>query len=92
MMRENEVDLLEACGLLDVPEEVLGQLLAQGKLKSRIEDGDMYFVREDIDALVERQIAEVFADAEEGADGPSSPNAEPVPGKSRKGIFERFRH
>ena len=57
-MRQNEVDLLEAMDMLDVPEEVLGKLAEEGKLKSRRADATSYFLREEIEALVDRQIDE----------------------------------
>jgi hypothetical protein len=44
-----EVDLLEAMDMLDVPEEVLGKLAEEGKLKSRHAYGTIYFVREEIE-------------------------------------------
>ena len=55
----NEVDFFEAMRLLDVPEEVLGKLVEEGKLKSRRADGAIYFVREQIEELIGRQIQEV---------------------------------
>jgi hypothetical protein len=45
------VDLFEAMRMLDVPEEVLGRLAEQGKLKSRRADGTVYFLRAEIEAL-----------------------------------------
>jgi hypothetical protein len=58
-MRENEVDLLEAMDMLDVPEEVLGKLCEEGKLKSRIADDTIYFLREQVEEPIDRQIEEV---------------------------------
>jgi hypothetical protein len=58
-MRRNEVDLAEALDMLDVPEEVLGKLVEEGKLKSRNADGTIYFLREQIEELIDRQIQEV---------------------------------
>jgi hypothetical protein len=53
-----EVDLFEAMSMADVPEEVLGKLTKQGKLKSRSADGTIYFLREQIEELVEQQADE----------------------------------
>lgn len=53
-----EVDLLQAMFMLDVPEEVLGKLAEEGKLKARRADGTIYFLREEIEELVDRQIEE----------------------------------
>jgi hypothetical protein len=63
MIRENEVDLREAVDMLDVPQEVLGKMAAEGKLKSRNADGTIYFLREEIEALIDRQIEEVRSKA-----------------------------
>jgi hypothetical protein len=57
----HEVDLLEAMDMLDVSEEFLGKMAEEGKLKSRRADGTIYFVREEIDDLIDRQIEEVRA-------------------------------
>jgi hypothetical protein len=57
-MRRDEVTFPEAMNLLDVPEEVLGKLAEEGKLKSRSADGTIYFLRNQIDELVDRQMAE----------------------------------
>jgi len=54
-----EVDLFEAMDMLDVTEEVLGKLAEEGKLKSRRADGTVYFVREEIDQIIDREIEEV---------------------------------
>jgi hypothetical protein len=53
-----EVDLLEAMDMLDVPEEVLGKLAEEGTLKARRADGTIYFLYEEIEALIIRQIEE----------------------------------
>jgi len=68
-MRRNEVDLLEAMDMLDVPEEVLGKLAEEGKLKSRRADGTLHFVREEIEQLIDQQIEEVRSggDVDHGA-------------------------
>jgi hypothetical protein len=58
-MRKNEIDVLEALTILDVPEEVLGKLAEEGKLKSRSADGAIYFLREEIEKLINQQIEEV---------------------------------
>jgi hypothetical protein len=58
-MLTNEVDLREALSILDVPEEVLGKLAEEGKIKSRTADGTVYFLREQIEQLLARQIEEV---------------------------------
>jgi len=52
MMRTNEVDLLEVMNTLNVPEEVLGILVEEGKLKPRHADGTTCFSREEIDGLI----------------------------------------
>jgi hypothetical protein len=54
-MLRNEVDFREALELLDVPEEILGKLAEEGKLKSRRADSTIYFLREQIEELIERQ-------------------------------------
>ncbi len=56
MIRKNEVDFLEALDMLDVPEEVLGRLAEEGKVKSRKTDGTIYFLREEIDQIIDREI------------------------------------
>jgi hypothetical protein len=53
-----EVDLFEAMSMADVPQEMLGKLAEEGELKSRRADGTIYFLREEIEALIERQIEE----------------------------------
>jgi|HubBroStandDraft_1064217.scaffolds.fasta_scaffold39851_2 hypothetical protein len=59
MRKKEEVDLLEAMDMLDVPEEVLGQIVEKGTLKARLADGTVYFQREQIEDLVNRQIEAV---------------------------------
>ena len=59
-----EVDLLQAMFMLDVPEEVLGRLAEEGKLKTRRADGTIYFLREQIEELVDRQIEEARSNAD----------------------------
>jgi hypothetical protein len=56
MIKKNEVDLLEAMDMMDVPEDFLGKLAEAGKLKSRRADGNLYFVREEIEQLIDRDI------------------------------------
>ena len=58
-MLRNEVDFKQAMDLLDVPEEILGKLAEEGKLKARRADDTIYFLRDEIDALVNRQTEEV---------------------------------
>jgi hypothetical protein len=53
-----EVDLIQAMFMLDVPEEFLGKLAEEGKLKSRRANGTIYFLREEIEELVDRQADE----------------------------------
>jgi hypothetical protein len=60
MIRENEVDLLDAMDMLEVPEEVLGKMAEEGRLKSRRADGTIYFLLEEIDALIDREIEEAW--------------------------------
>jgi len=57
--RNDEVDLLEAMAMLAVAEEVLGRLVEEGQIKSRRADGTIYFLREEIMGLIDRQIEEV---------------------------------
>jgi len=45
------VDLLDAMNMLDVPEEVLGKLAEEGKLKSRRADGTTNVLREEIEEV-----------------------------------------
>jgi hypothetical protein len=63
MMRSNEVDFLEAMEMLAVPEEVLGKLVEEGKLKTRRADGTLYFLVEEIKGLIDRQTEEVRSKA-----------------------------
>ena len=63
MQRHDEIELWDAADQLDVPEEVLGRLAAEGIIKSRHADGRIYFLREEIEALEDRQIEEGWADA-----------------------------
>jgi hypothetical protein len=67
-MRHNEVYLLEAMGMLDVPEEVLGKLAKEGRLKSRRAEGTILFLRIEIEALIDRQIEEVRSEEFPGND------------------------
>lgn len=60
----NEVDLFAAMRMTDLPEEVLGKLAEEGKLKSRRAGGEIYFLREEIDALFARQIDEARAEVD----------------------------
>jgi hypothetical protein len=64
MIDSREVDLLQAMFMLEVPEEVLGKLAEEGKLKTRRADGTIYFLREEIQELVDRQIDEVRSKAD----------------------------
>jgi hypothetical protein len=72
----NEVDLAEAVDMLDVSEEVLGKLAEEGKLKSRRADGTIYFLREQIDEIIDREIEE------ERSKGTPSDFVCPFPGTS----------
>lgn len=45
------MDLLDAMNMLDVPEEVLGKLAEEGKLKSRRADGTTNVLREEIEEV-----------------------------------------
>ena len=60
-MRATEVDLAEAVRLLDLPEEAVCRLAEAGKLKSPRAAGELYMVREEVEALRRRQIEEVRA-------------------------------
>ncbi len=56
-MRQTEVNVLQAIEMLDVTEEVLGRLAEEGKIKSRrAADGCLYFVREDVEKVIRREI------------------------------------
>jgi hypothetical protein len=61
---KNEVDLLEAMDMLDVPEEVLVKLAEEGKLKSRRASGTIYFLRVEIDEIIDRKIEEAWSKAD----------------------------
>ncbi|MGB2679142.1 MAG: hypothetical protein WAN12_18825 [Candidatus Acidiferrum sp.] len=50
-----EVDLLQAMFMLEVPEEVLGRLVEEKKLRTRRVDGTIYFLRSEIEQLRDRQ-------------------------------------
>lgn len=63
-IHRNEVNFLEAMKLLDVPDDVLGKLAVERKLKSRRAGGEIYFLREEIDALITRQIEEARAEVD----------------------------
>jgi len=65
---KNEVDLLEAENMSDTPADVLGRLAEEGKLKSRRADGTVYFLREEIEALIDLQIEEVRSEEFPGDD------------------------
>jgi hypothetical protein len=58
---QNEIDLQEAMSILDVPEQILGRLIEEGKLRARRTDSNLYFLRDEIEALVARQVDEVIA-------------------------------
>lgn len=60
----DEVDLSEAIDMTDLSEEALGKLSEWGKLKSRRADGTVYFVREEIEALIDLSIDEVRSKAD----------------------------
>ena len=70
-MRRDEVDLLEAMDMLDVPEEFLGKMAEEGKLKSRRANGTVYFLLEEIEQLIDRQIDEVRSQSETPIDSQS---------------------
>jgi len=54
-----EVDLFEAMRMLDLSsEELLVKMAEERKLKSRRAGGSLYFLREEVEALVVRQIEE----------------------------------
>jgi hypothetical protein len=57
-MRQNEVDLVEAARRLDVSVEVLGTLARERNLKLRLADGTIYFLRKDIEELVDLHVEE----------------------------------
>ena len=74
MIRKNEVHILEALAMLDVPETVLGTLAEQGKIRVRRADGNVYFLREEIEELIHLQSQEVRS-VEISADDPEEAKA-----------------
>jgi hypothetical protein len=60
-VHRNEVDLFEAMDMTDLPQEVLGKLAEEGKLKARRADGTIYFLREQIEELIDREIDEALS-------------------------------
>jgi Helix-turn-helix domain len=58
MMRRNEVELFEAIEMTDLEEETLLRLAEAGELKARRAGGTVYFEREEIDALIDRMVAD----------------------------------
>lgn len=60
----DEIELSDAANAVDLPAHVLGRLAEQGQLKVRRADGNVYFVREQIEQLVTRQIEEIESKAE----------------------------
>lgn len=61
MQRRDEIALLDAADLLEMPQESLCRLAEEKKLKSRCADGELYFLREEIEALHCEQVEEVRA-------------------------------
>jgi hypothetical protein len=59
VIRKYEVHILEALAMLDVPEAVLGTLAEQGKVRVRRADGNVYFLRDEIEDLIHLQSQEV---------------------------------
>jgi hypothetical protein len=57
-MRENEVDLFTALQMLDISQEHLGRMVEERKLKSRPAEGTVYFLRVEIEGLIDQQIEE----------------------------------
>ncbi len=55
MQRDDEIELWDAADELDLPEDALGRMIEQGKLKSRRADGTVYVLYEEIEQLIERQ-------------------------------------
>jgi hypothetical protein len=74
VIRKNEVHILEALAMLDVPETVLGTLAEQGKIRVRRADGNVYFLREEIEELIHLQSQEVRS-VEISADDPEEAKA-----------------
>jgi hypothetical protein len=56
-MRKEEVDLDEAIDMTDLDTEILIRLAADGTLKARMERGQVFFVREKVEDLIDRMIA-----------------------------------
>ncbi len=58
-MRQNEVDLDDAIDMTGLDAEDLMRLAGSGKLRTRRNVGflDVYFLREEIDALIDHMIA-----------------------------------
>lgn len=64
MRKMEEVDVLEAADLLDLPPEIVGKLVEQENLRCRRADGTVYFLRAQIEALSHRQLDELIPDEE----------------------------
>ncbi|MGO9639890.1 MAG: hypothetical protein ACLP1Y_01110 [Candidatus Acidiferrales bacterium] len=61
--RSEEIDLFEAVDLTDLSEELLGRLVEQGKVKARRADGTIYFLREEVEELIDRQRDELRSES-----------------------------
>jgi len=61
MQRSDEMHLCEAVDLLEMPLEILCRLAEEGKVKSRRAGEDLYFVRQEIEALRRKQVEEARA-------------------------------
>jgi hypothetical protein len=81
----DEVDLFEAITMLDVPQEVLGKMAEEGKLKSRRADGTVYFLRAEIKSLIDRQVEESRAEADSWSREKKTSTC-----TSRKGLSQSF--
>jgi excisionase family DNA binding protein len=56
MMRRDQISLLEACSVTGCTEDQLVLLAESGRLKARRAGGDMFFLREELEALVEAEV------------------------------------
>ena len=59
MQTRDEIALVDAADLLEMPLESLCRLAEEGKVKSRRAGDDLHFLREEIEALHRKQVEEV---------------------------------
>jgi hypothetical protein len=56
-VNDSRVDFF--ANMLDLPEEILGKLAEEGQIGAHRADSRIYFLREKIEELTDRQIAEI---------------------------------